>query len=64
MAMIGAVFPGDFKIKSPSCVALSLGGMNCSSQELGLGDDQSGIMILPGGRAQFRTSTDYLGMSM
>ena len=37
--------------------------MNCSSRELGLGDDQSGIMILPEDAPIGVPLTDYLGMS-
>ncbi len=40
-AMIGAVLPGDFKIKKSKLRGVESCGMNCSSRELGLGDDQS-----------------------
>ena len=62
-AMIGAVLPGDFKIKKSKLRGVESYGMNCSSRELGLGDDQSGIMILPEDAPIGVPLTDYLGMS-
>ncbi|WP_455039111.1 phenylalanine--tRNA ligase subunit beta [Lancefieldella parvula] len=62
-AMIGAVLPGDFKIKKSKLRGVESCGMNCSSRELGLGDDQSGIMILPEDAPIGVPLTDYLGMS-
>ena len=47
VAMIGAVLPGDFKIKKSKLRGVESCGMNCSERELGLGGDHSGIMILP-----------------
>jgi phenylalanyl-tRNA synthetase beta chain len=45
-ALIGAVLPGDFKIKKSKLRGeLSL-GMLCSEKELGLADDASGLMEL------------------
>ncbi len=46
-AMIGAVLPGDFKIKKSKLRGVESCGMNCSERELGLGDSHEGIMILP-----------------
>ena len=46
-AMIGAVLPGDVKIKKSKLRGVASMGMNCSARELGLGGDHSGIMILP-----------------
>ncbi len=46
-AMIGAVLPGDVKIKKSKLRGVVSMGMNCSARELGLGGDHSGIMILP-----------------
>lgn len=62
-AMIGAVLPGDFKIKKSKLRGVESCGMNCSSRELGLGNDQSGIMILPEDAPIGMPLTDYLGMS-
>lgn len=46
-AMVGAVLPGDFKIKKSKLRGVASCGMNCSARELGLGNDHDGIMILP-----------------
>lgn len=62
-AMIGAVLPGDFKIKKSKLRGVESCGMNCSARELGLGDDHDGIIILPKDAPVGVDYTDYLGMS-
>ncbi len=47
LAMIGAVLPGDFKIKKSKLRGLESNGMLCSNVELGLSDDHSGLLELP-----------------
>jgi phenylalanyl-tRNA synthetase beta chain len=47
LAQIGAVLPGDFKIKRSKIRGEESMGMLCSERELGLSDESSGIMILP-----------------
>ncbi len=47
VAKIGAVLPGDFKIKKSKLRGVVSMGMNCSARELGIGSDHDGIMILP-----------------
>ncbi|MGL4971148.1 MAG: phenylalanine--tRNA ligase subunit beta, partial [Cetobacterium sp.] len=44
---IGAVLPGDFKIKKSKIRGVESQGMLCSEVELGLGNDGDGIIILP-----------------
>ena len=61
--MIGAVLPGDFKIKKSKLRGVESCGMNCSARELGLGADHEGIMILPEDAPVGMDFTDYLGMS-
>ncbi|KZS23112.1 phenylalanine--tRNA ligase subunit beta [Wohlfahrtiimonas chitiniclastica] len=45
-AVIGAVLPGDFKIKKSKLRGVESYGMLCSARELGLSDDHGGLMIL------------------
>jgi phenylalanyl-tRNA synthetase beta chain len=47
LAKIGATLPGGYTIKSSKIRGVASDGMLCSEQELGIGDDASGIMILP-----------------
>ncbi|MEE0026245.1 MAG: phenylalanine--tRNA ligase subunit beta [Atopobiaceae bacterium] len=62
VAMIGAVLPGDFKIKKSKLRGVESCGMNCSERELGLGDSHEGIMILPGNAPVGMPFADYRGM--
>lgn len=47
VAKIGAVLPGEFKIKKSEIRKFTSHGMLCSEVELGLGSDAEGIIILP-----------------
>lgn len=47
LAQIGAVLPGDFKIKRSKIRGEESCGMLCSERELGLSAESEGIMILP-----------------
>jgi phenylalanyl-tRNA synthetase beta chain len=47
VATPGTTLPGDFTITARETYGKVSNGMICSERELGLGDDHSGIMILP-----------------
>ncbi|MBJ5870684.1 phenylalanine--tRNA ligase subunit beta, partial [Salmonella enterica subsp. enterica serovar Derby] len=47
VATIGAILPGDFKIKAAKLRGEPSEGMLCSFSELGISDDHSGIIELP-----------------
>ena len=47
VATVGAVLPGDFKIKAAKLRGEPSEGMLCSFSELGISDDSSGIIELP-----------------
>ncbi len=46
LAQIGAVLPGDFKIKRSKIRGEESCGMLCSDKELGLAEESAGIMVL------------------
>ena len=46
-ALIGAVLPGDFKIKPSKLRGVESQGMLCSAKELGLADSADGLFPLP-----------------
>ncbi len=46
-ARIGTVLPGDFKIKKSKIRGVESFGMICAEDELGIGTDHAGIMVLP-----------------
>lgn len=46
VATVGAVLPGDFKIKKSKLRGVVSLGMCCSQRELGLGGDHAGIWVL------------------
>lgn len=47
LARIGAVLPGDFKIKRSKIRGEESCGMLCSEKELGLAEESAGIIVLP-----------------
>ena len=63
VATIGAVLPGDFKIKKSKLRGVVSCGMNCSARELGIGSDHDGIMILPEDAPIGMPLADYLKLS-
>ena len=61
VATVGAVLPGDFKIKKSKLRGVVSCGMCCSQRELGLGSDHSGIWVLPEDAPVGQPMADYLG---
>ena len=47
LAVVGAVLPGELKIKATKLRGVESAGMLCSAKELGLGENSDGIIELP-----------------
>jgi len=60
LAKVGAVLPGDFKIKPAKLRGVESFGMLCSEKELGLADQADGLMELSHDAPMGRGLDDYL----
>lgn len=63
VATVGAVLPGDFKIKKAKLRGQPSHGMLCSNSELGLNDDHDGIIELPADAPVGMDYRDYLQLN-
>ena len=59
-AQLGAVLPGDFKIKKSKIRGVESFGMICAEDELGIGTSHEGIMVLPADAAVGTPAKEYL----
>ena len=59
-ATLGTVLPGDFKIKKSKIRGIESFGMICAADELGIGEDHSGIMVLEPEAVVGTPAKDYL----
>ena len=48
LALVGAILPGNFVIKESKIRGQPSSGMMCSPDEIGMGSDHSGLLLLPG----------------
>jgi len=62
LAQIGAVLPGDFRIKRSKIRGSESFGMLCSEKELGLAEESEGIMLLPAGLQLGTPAFEALGL--
>lgn len=62
-ALIGALLPGDFKIKLSKLRGVESSGMLCSEKELGIALDASGLMELPSDAPVGTDIRDYLSLN-
>ncbi|MFL1404511.1 phenylalanine--tRNA ligase subunit beta [Marinobacter sp. M1N3S26] len=61
-AVVGAVLPGDFRIKAAKLRGQPSNGMLCAESELGLSDDSAGLMELPADATTGQDLREYLGL--
>lgn len=62
LALVGASLPGGIVIRSSKIRGELSEGMLCSESELGIGDDTTGIMILPVGTTSGRELTEVFNL--
>ena len=61
-ARIGAVLPGDFKIRQAKVRGIDSFGMLCSEKELGLAEESDGLWLLPFDAPIGKSLRDYLDL--
>ncbi len=61
-ATVGATLPGGFEITAAKKYGRVSEGMICAVDELGIGEDHSGILVLPPGHPLGVDFTEYAGL--
>ncbi|MGH3170884.1 MAG: phenylalanine--tRNA ligase subunit beta, partial [Trebonia sp.] len=61
-AQVGAVLPGDFEITARQTYGHVSEGMICAEDEIGIGEDHSGIIVLPAGTPLGVDFVQYAGL--
>ncbi len=62
-AVVGAVLPGDFRIRKARLRGVDSFGMLCSARELGLAEDAKGLFELPGDAEPGRDLREYMKLN-
>lgn len=62
-ALVGAVLPGDFKIKQSKLRGVESAGMLCSEKELGIAAEANGLMELPPDAPTGMDIREYLNLN-
>ena len=63
VAIVGATLPNGMTIKKAKLRGVASEGMNCSAAELGIGADESGLLILPADAPVGVPFAEYHGMA-
>ncbi|MCD8313095.1 MAG: phenylalanine--tRNA ligase subunit beta, partial [Bacteroidales bacterium] len=63
LATVGTTLPGDFKIKKSKIRGVESCGMICAGDELGIGSDHAGIMVLEPEAVVGTPAKDYLHLA-
>ena len=61
-ATVGAVLPGNFKIKKAKLRGVESFGMLCAEEELGMAESSDGLMELPADAVAGQDIREYLGL--
>ncbi|WP_062270258.1 phenylalanine--tRNA ligase subunit beta [Endozoicomonas arenosclerae] len=62
-ATVGAVLPGNFKIKKAKLRGVESFGMLCAEEELGMAESSDGLMELPGAATVGQDIREYLNLN-
>lgn len=63
VALVGAVLPGNFEIKEAEIRGIKSSGMICAEDELGIGSDHEGIIVLSQDAPVSEKFADYMGLN-